>query len=84
MKRTCPLTPTQKAKFTGTFFIKAQFWTPEGNRIELEIPWVDKADGADVLEKLTKICGRKMERTSRQWEAIALAEAAKGKRLGSG
>lgn len=74
MNRASPLTPTQKAKLTGTFFIRASFWTPQGNRIEMEIPWVGEAEGAEVLDKLTKICGRKMKRTNEQWEAIALKE----------
>jgi len=72
MKPKCLLTPTQKAKLTGTFFIRAQFWAPTGSRIELELPWVSKQDGEELLAKVSAICGQKMTCTNEQWESLAL------------
>jgi hypothetical protein len=72
MKLKCLLTPTQKAKLTGTFFIRTQFWTPTGSRVEFELPWVSIQDGEELFAKITAICGQKMHQTNEQWEDVAL------------
>lgn len=79
------LTPTQKATLTGTFFIRAQFWTPEGNRIELEMPWVPECEGAKLLHRMATIGGGMHEgRTNEQWEAIAMQALAEKKKARKG
>lgn len=82
MKRS-PLTPTQKATMTGTFFVRAQLWTPKGTRIDLEMPWIPEGEGHQLLERLTLMCGAKHEKTNEEWETIALAELGKRKKARS-
>jgi hypothetical protein len=77
----CLLTPTQKAKYTKTFFIRVQLWTPEGNRIEMEMPWVSKREGGQLLKRMTLICGATHEgRTNEDWEALAMEGLARDKK----
>lgn len=72
------LTPTQKAKFTGTFFIRCSFWTPSGSRIDLEMPWVAKYDGDQLLARMAELCAATHEgRTNEEWEAIAATNLGK-------
>jgi len=59
---------------TGTFFVRAQLWTPKGARIDLEMPWISESEGRQLLDRLTLMCGAVHEKTNEEWEAIALAE----------
>jgi hypothetical protein len=66
-----PLTPTQKAVGTGTYFIRAKIWFPDGDRVELELPWVDPADGKRLADELVRLVKREEKKTNEEWEAEA-------------
>lgn len=66
-----PLTPTQKAAGTGTYFIRAKIWFPDGDRVELELPWVSKEAGDPLVKQLVQLVNHMPEKTAEEWEAEA-------------
>jgi hypothetical protein len=79
-----PLTPTQKAVGTNTYFIRAQIWFPDGSAIKAEIPWVDQLTGKRLTDEIVEAMKKPEKKTAEEWEEEArkgLEEKAAAKKL---
>ena len=67
-----PLTPTQKAVGTNTYFIRAKVWLPDGSRMNVELPWIGQLAGKRLVDELIRIA-KSPTKKNEEWEAEARA-----------